>query len=60
MLRSIKTIARLNSLKEDELRKFLIKKNFNLIPFTDDFLINPWTAKEIVNKFKSEKNIKTN
>lgn len=59
MLRSIKTIARLNSLKEDELQKFLIKKNFNLIPFSDDFLVNPWTAMEIVNKFKSEKNIKT-
>ena len=55
MLRSIKTIARQNSLNEEELRKFLIKKNFNLIPFKEDFLAHPWTVKEIIDNFKSKK-----
>jgi hypothetical protein len=55
MLRSIKTVARLHSLNEKELREFLIKKSFNLIPYKEDFLANPWTIKEIVDSFKSKK-----
>jgi hypothetical protein len=55
MLRSIKTIARQHFLNEEELRKFLIKKNFNLIPFKEDFLAHPWTVKEIIDNFKSKK-----
>lgn len=58
MLRTIKTIARINSIKEEDLREFLIKKDFNIIPFREDFLVNPWTAKEIVNKFKVSKKTK--
>lgn len=58
MLRTIKTIARLNSIKEEELRKFLIKNEFSMIPFKEDFLVSPWTAKEIVNKFKVNKKTK--
>ena len=58
MLRTIKTIARLNSIKEEDLRKFLIKSDFNMIPFKEDFLVNPWTAKEIINKFKVSKKSK--
>jgi hypothetical protein len=58
MLRSIKTIARQNSLNEEELRKFLIKKNFNLIPFKEDFLAHPWTVKEILYGFKLKKDKK--
>jgi hypothetical protein len=54
MLRSIKTVARLHSLNEKELREFLIKKSFNLIPFREDFLANPWTIKEIIDSFKNK------
>ena len=55
MLRTIKTIARLNSLKEEELKEFILKNKFELIPFKEDFLINPWTAQEILTKFRSSK-----
>lgn len=58
MLRSITTIARQHSLKEEELRSFLIKKNFNLIPFKNDYLAHPWTVKEILDNFKASKKTK--
>lgn len=53
MLRSLKSISKIYSLDEDKFRNFVKENKYELIPLKDDYLANPWTYQEIVNKYRS-------
>lgn len=53
MLRSLKSISKIYCLDEVKFRQFIKDNKYELIPFKEDFLANPWTYQEIVNKYRS-------
>lgn len=53
MLRSLSSISKIYSIDEIKLRQFIEDNKYELIPFKEGFLANPWTYQEIVNKYRS-------